>query len=69
MVEGFMFLVEEEDCNLHCRVQCSEKFNDMLRNGDIEPLFHMFFDAISGISKQAQDQKEMRDLVSEIFGE
>lgn len=73
MSEKFMFLIEEKDCNLHCRVQCSEMFNEMLKNGDIEPLFHMFYDAITGISKQAQEKdqenQEIMSLMSEIFGE
>lgn len=73
MTEKFMFLIEEENCDLHCRVQCSEMFNDLLRSGKIEPLFHMFYDAITGISKQAQESdqenREIMDLMSEIFGE
>lgn len=73
MAEKFMFLIEEENCDLHCRVQCSEMFNDLLRSGEIEPLLHMFYDAITGISKQAQENdqedQEIMSLISEIFGE
>lgn len=51
MVEEFSFRIEEKGCNISAEIECSNFFNEMLINGDIEYLLDIFKRTISMVSK------------------
>lgn len=57
MTERFGFTIEERHKNTICEIECSEKYNKMLENGDTLELLKMFNNAISILSKRIREQR------------
>ena len=57
MTERFAFTIEERHMNTICEIECSEKYNKMLEDGNNLELLNMFNNAISIISKRIREQR------------
>lgn len=74
-MEGFSFTIEERHMNTICEIECSEKYNQMLENGDTEYLLNMFNQAISILSQRIRKSKcdkefteQEQDILSFVMG-
>lgn len=65
MAERFAFTIEERHMNTICEIECSEKYNEMLENGDNLELLNIFNNAISIISKRIREQRCNQEFTEE----
>ena len=56
-MERFAFTIEERHMNTIIEIECSEKYNDMLENGNTLELLDMFNNAISILSRRIRECK------------
>ena len=74
-MEGFSFTIEERHMNTICEIECSEKYNQMLENGDTEYLLNIFNQAILILSQRIRNSKcneefteQEQDILSFVMG-